>query len=404
MNNRESRNLALVALVCLACLPPAMLAWLVNLELAVRVWAPQFLLLESILPPGWFAWCATVSSDLSTITTLIPLLMLLYPLVQAGRILRRLPANPAFAHTLEADPYPAHFGFFLVMLGLTGTLYGMFMGLYVSGVPELAREAPTADTIRLALERLLAGTATALLSSLAGLVGAFLAARPIPWLFRKLAGITPAESRRTLTETVESLTADLRELGQASRIFAENLRPQMLAGLFERLERQEAAMRALCGGLQAAGGAIENTTRVQQETNAFLKQIAGLETGLRAGLSRFDGLCADVRESARQQSAQSAKFTELAESVQALRACAEEDTRQLQRVALCLEEAGAQSESERRENARRYNELSATLANLAAVTRQSHDALLADQQSLRQALAAYIGAAALRGTDEKRHA
>jgi hypothetical protein len=247
MNNRESRNLALVALVCLACLPPAMLAWLVNLELAVRVWAPQFLLLESSLPPGWFAWCATVSSDLSTITTLIPLLMLLYPLVQAGRILRRLPANPAFAHTLEADPYPAHFGFFLVMLGLTGTLYGMFMGLYVSGVPELAREAPTADTIRLALERLLAGTATALLSSLAGLVGAFLAARPIPWLFRKLAGITPAESRRTLTETVESLTADLRELGQASRIFAENLHPPMLAGLFERLERQEAAMHALCG-------------------------------------------------------------------------------------------------------------------------------------------------------------
>ncbi len=404
MHNRESRNMALVALVCLACLPPALLAWLVNLELAVRVWSPQCLLLERILPPGWFAWCAAVSIDLSTISTLIPLLMLMYPLVQAVRILRRLPANPAFAHALEADPYPAHFGFFLVMLGLAGTLYGMFMGLYVSGVPELAREAPTADTIRLALERLLAGTATALISSLAGLVGAFLAARPIPWLFRKLAGITPAESRRTLTETVESLTADLRELGHAGRVFAENLHPQMLAGLFDRLERQEAAMRALCSGLQAAGGAIENTVRAQQETNAFLKQIAGLETGLRAGLARFDGLCADIHESARQQAEQSAKCQELAEAVQALRARAEEDARQLQRAALCLEEAGAQSAAENRENARRYNEFSATLANLAAVTRQSHDALLADQQALRQALAAYIGGAALMGTEDKRHA
>ncbi len=404
MKNSGSRNMALVALVCLACLPPAMLVWLVNLELAVRVWAPQCLLLERILPPGWFAWCKVVSIDLSTITTLIPLLMLLYPLVQAVRILRRMPANPAFAHTLEADPYPAHFGFFLVMLGLAGTLYGMFMGLYVSGVPELAREAPTADTIRLALERLLAGTATALLSSLAGLVGAFLAARPVPWLFRKLAGITPEESRRTLTETVESLTADLRELGQASRVFAENLRPQTLAGLFERLERQESAMRALCGGLQAAGSAIENAARTQQDTNAYLQKIAGLETGMRAGLARFDGLCADVRESARQQAAQSASFAELAESVQALRKCAEEDARQLQRMTNCLEEAGMQSASENRENARRYNELSATLAGLAAVTRQSHDALQADQQSLRQALAAYIGGAALKEIDDKRHA
>ena len=135
-----------------------------------------------------------------------------------------------------------------------------------------------------------------------------------------------------------------------------------------------------------------------------MNRSATCETGLRAGLASFDGLCADVRESARQQAAQSTKITELAESVQALRACAEEDTRHLQRMALCLEEAGAQSESERRENARRYNELTATLANLAAVTRQSHDALLADQQALRQALAAYIGGAALMGTEDTRHA
>ena len=111
MNNRESRNLALVALVCLACLPPAMLAWLVNLELAVRVWAPQFLLLESSLPPGWFAWCATVSSDLSTITTLIPLLMLLYPLVTGGAHPAAAAGQSGLCAHAGGGPYPAHFGF-----------------------------------------------------------------------------------------------------------------------------------------------------------------------------------------------------------------------------------------------------------------------------------------------------
>ncbi len=54
--------------------------------------------------------------------------MLIFLFVQTFRVLVNQHRHPRFAKRLVADPYPPHFGFFLVMLGLAGTLYGLLSG------------------------------------------------------------------------------------------------------------------------------------------------------------------------------------------------------------------------------------------------------------------------------------
>ena len=245
MNTAPSRrSLLALALACLIPLPFFTGALLVNIEIAIRVFSPTFHVLDRILPQGLYHIWAILSADLSTVSTLIPVLILAIPLGQAIRIVRRLESDPTFAQRLGPDPYPSHFGFFQVMLGLTGTLYGMYIGLDVSGVSELAGQTPTADTIRQSLDRLLGGTATALLSSLVGLIGAFITARPVPWLFGRITGIKADETRQTLTATIERLTDDLRGLSQASRTFADLLNPDTAQAVLQRMDRQEAASPA----------------------------------------------------------------------------------------------------------------------------------------------------------------
>jgi hypothetical protein len=283
----KTRKLPLIA-VCTASfilLIPATIAWLVNLEAAVQIFSPSQHLIAHILPPATFTIFNKIALDLSTVSTFVPLLMLLFLFAQTLRVLRRLKTDPAFAHQLEADPYPPHFGFFLVMLGLAGTLYGLLIGLDISGVSELAEKVPSADSIRSSLDRLLAGTATALLSSLVGLVGAFLAAKPLPWLFRSITGIEADESKRTLSETVERLTEDLRGLSKASRTFAAHLRPESLDGLFARLDRQESAIDQLQQKVSDAVDHLAQIKKGQIETNAKLQKIESLEDAVKALLS-----------------------------------------------------------------------------------------------------------------------
>jgi len=168
------------------------------------------------------------------------------------------------------------------MLGLAGTLYGLLIGLDISGVADLAEKAPSADSIRTSLDRLLAGTATALLSSLVGLIGAFLAAKPIPWLFRAVTGIETDESKRTLSETVERLTEDLRGLSKASRTFAAYLRPESLDGLFAKLDRQENAIEELQKQVATAVTHLSGIQTAQSETNTKLQKIESLEEAVKA--------------------------------------------------------------------------------------------------------------------------
>ncbi len=212
------RRLGVLIVVCWSLLIPSSLAWLVNLELALRLFFPGVRFLEPMIP-----WFALFAADFSTISTLVPVLLFLFPLVMAHRLRRMGAGAGEHVQRLIFDPYPPHFPFFLVMLGLTGTLYGLLIGLDVSGVRELSGEVPSADTIRETLDRLLDGTATALLSSLLGLAGAFLAARPLTWLFHRAAMLPPQDDPPSLSATLQALIDDLQTLGSSTRSFSERL-------------------------------------------------------------------------------------------------------------------------------------------------------------------------------------
>lgn len=275
------RGLKLLCLVCLAGLPPVLAAFAVNIELGLRVFFPGAVWLEHTLPAAWFARLAFFSVDLSTVSTLVPVLLLLYPLVQGLRVLRRPAHDHAFLRNLASDPYPPHFAFFLVMLGLVGTLHGMWIGLRNSGVSGLGEGKATAETIQSTLDLLIGGTATAVLSSLVGIIAAFFAAKPIPWLFRRLIGLQEEEQRHTLSETMAHLTRDLQGLSTASRDFAALLGPAGAQELARRAASIEEAVRA-CGARQdAAQSALMSLLQVQTDAAAQLRRLESVEAALR---------------------------------------------------------------------------------------------------------------------------
>ncbi|MEI6516089.1 MAG: hypothetical protein WCO77_08930 [bacterium] len=283
MNDTPSRRrfLTLLIVACLIPLPFLLGAFLVNVEIGIRVFAPAFHVLDRILPQGLYHIWAVLSADLSTVSTLIPFLIVAIPLVQAIRILKKLESDPTFGQRMGPDPYPSHFGFFQIMLGLTGTLYGMYIGLDISGVSELAGQTPTTDSIRQSLDRLLGGTATALLSSLVGLIGAFITARPVPWLFGRIVGVKADETRQTLTATIERLTDDLRGLSQASRTFTDILNPQTAQTLLAKLDSQEAATREIGTRLNSITTLLETLNHgqaIQARQLQVLENLAGIAT------------------------------------------------------------------------------------------------------------------------------
>ena len=122
-------------------------AWLVNLEVAVKAIAPGWAGFIGPDPHGLLKLLVFLSGDLSTVSTFVPLLLFFFPFVQSVRILRRPYDDTASIHAMQALPYPAHFPFFLVMLGLTGTLYGLWIGLSVSGVSSMTQGMPDAEEL-----------------------------------------------------------------------------------------------------------------------------------------------------------------------------------------------------------------------------------------------------------------
>ena len=198
-----------------------MIAWLVNLEIALQVIFPDLTLIDSLVPILLYDWFAWLSADLSTISTLVPLLLALFPCIQCWRVLKA--GNDELARReISSDPYPENFSYFLVMLGLAGTLYGLFIGLDVSGVKELGEKEQQIGNINESLDQLLGGTATALLSSLLGLIGAFSCCRPLTWIFQWATELNE-EEEQGLSETIKKLVGDMQKLGDASRVFGDRL-------------------------------------------------------------------------------------------------------------------------------------------------------------------------------------
>ncbi len=357
----QRRSLMLLALAFLLPLPFCLGAFLVNIEIALRLFIPGLHFFDLLLPSSLYRIWALLSADLSTVSTLIPVMILAIPLGQIVRILRRQEADPTFAQRLGPDPYPSHFGFFQVMLGLTGTLYGMYIGLDVSGVNELAGQAPTADSIRQSLDRLLGGTATALLSSLVGLIGAFITARPVPWLFGRVTGVKADETRQTLTATIERLTDDLRGLSQASRTFTDYLNPATADQVLQRMDRQEVATREACAKLEAIGQQLE---LLNQRQSIQERQLAALETLATVAVAARDKL-----EQANLTLAAMAQNQALAAERLARLDSMEQVIRSLGPI---LEASNGQ------------------VGQLLEAERQGHERIKRDQDALRGALTAYL--------------
>lgn len=360
MTRIPGRRLTILIRACLPGLLFSLALWLINLEMAVRVFVPGWRLLEHLLPAAAFGSGQAFSADLSTISTLVPVLLFAFPLVQAWRVRRALPRDPEFAMHLEADPYPPHFAFFLVMLGLVGTLYGMMIGLDLSGVSDLAGEPLSQDAIRRSLDRLLGGTATALLSSLVGILGAFAAARPMAWLFRRAAGLQPDALRRGLSETVSQLTGDLYALGAASRSFTELLNPAAAQSVLDRMDAQSAALEALTRQVSGTHARLERLETVLADG---VKALAEVASAMRGDLQR-SALAAE------------AAVGQLAE----LKGEAQSSNRELA--------------SARADAAARHAAGMETAGALLGEARAGRACLEQDRESRRKALSAYIGEAA----------
>ena len=220
-NEKYLSKTQLLFVVSLCTLFFSAVAWLVNLEIALQVIFPDLTFIDSLVPILIYDWFAWLSADLSTISMLVPLLLALFPCIQCWRVLKA-GNNELVRRKISSDPYPENFSYFLVMLGLAGTLYGLFIGLDVSGVKELGEKDQQIGNINESLDQLLGGTATALLSSLLGLIGAFLAARPLTWIFQWATDLHE-EEELGLSETIEKLAGDMQKLGDASRAFGERL-------------------------------------------------------------------------------------------------------------------------------------------------------------------------------------
>ena len=324
MASRRNFSLTLTALSSLLLLVPLSLIWLVNLDAAIVSFHPDWSGLSAGLPEGIAEPARMLAADLSTVSTLVPVLMFLFPLLMALRIISKQRIDPDYIHRIQWDPYPPQFPFFLVMLGLTGTLYGLFIGLDVSGVSELGQASASAESIRATIDRLLDGTATALLSSLVGLIGAFLAARPFTWLFRRLAFIPPQEDHQPLSETLAVLNRDLMELSHSSREFSEQLGggavediAAAVVGIRDSLQFVNSALTSISDRL---GGLAEINSKMLERMAALdsleklqaleqLDRLAAIESEMKTVGSRVEQAADSIEQLRREEQSAAADLS-----------------------------------------------------------------------------------------------
>ena len=282
----------LLFVLLLPLLGAAVVAWLVNLEIALQTFIPGLIIISDLLPVGICQELVWLSADLSTISTLVPVLLFLFPCLYSWRVLQ---AGNDFAQrqAIPSDPYPLNFPYFLVMLGLAGTLYGLLIGLDVSGVKNLGEDGQTVDKIKDSLDQLLGGTATALLSSLLGLIGAFLAAKPLTWIFQWATELSDDENL-SLTETIERLVGDMHSLGDASRAFGERLDGTSIQDVPNTLVEIKGELAGLKEELARANQRIEGLGESQKQGQEMLAPLQ--ELGRLGNLESLLGRIGDAHE------------------------------------------------------------------------------------------------------------
>lgn len=398
MTRAPGRRLALLLLVCGIGLLFTVSLWLVNLEIAIRVFAPGWQRLETLLPASWFSFGQLFAVDLSTISTLVPVLLFLFPLVQGWRVWRQQAHDSEFVNNLEADPYPPHFAFFLVMLGLVGTLYGLMIGLDLSGVADLAGEPLSQDAIRRSLDRLLGGTATALLSSLVGILGAFAAARPMAWCFRRAIGIKPDVRRRGLSETINRVTGELDELGKASRTFSRILNPETAEFMLAQFEAQSTALQSLSSQIHTSNQYLERlVTQIDNSAQATAKTFNGLQSALErtamATESVDEKLTALNRLTTAGNDDRSTLMTETAEGNrqrETLLTSLSEANQQLSRLETTATQCNRELSEARADAEKQHEQVQQTTNAILNETKAGRDAFERDHESRKLALSTYI--------------
>ncbi|MGF1452424.1 MAG: hypothetical protein ACFB21_10170 [Opitutales bacterium] len=194
----------LIAIVSTVLFVLSLAAWIINL-------AVTFGAMSDDSPLGF------LGADRSTVSTLVFVLAFLFPMWKAIRYIVGQSKDPdAAVERLDTSPYPPNFVFFLVMLGLTGTLFGLLIGINPGEIRSVAGEATAAETGQV-INNLLVGAATALLSSLWALIVAFLAASPFREVWEWAAALPVKDEDLTLSQVLQQLTSDLRSLSAANR-------------------------------------------------------------------------------------------------------------------------------------------------------------------------------------------
>jgi hypothetical protein len=274
--------LTAVSVVCTALSLFFLLLWVVNLEAAIQLFFADTRFLSRILPAAALRIGEACAADLSSVSTLVPLLMFAFPAFQGFRALVRLRAEEDDG--LLWRPYPPHFAFFLIMLGLTGTLYGLLIGLQSSGVEALAASGLSGKAVQDSVQRLLSGTATAVLSSLVGLVGAFIAARPLSWVFCQSLPLDIAEELpEDLEATVDRLCEGLGRMDRTVREVTRSLEPLPLDQLAQQLGRLESqnndlvdGINKMCSVLERCAEGLSVAEGVEQRMAQVVTELSGV--------------------------------------------------------------------------------------------------------------------------------
>ena len=204
-NPARRGRLLIVIFVSAVFLITSVVAWIVNVEIGLQAILQHPTFLKSLIPGPIFRAFTPYGADLSTVTTFVGVLVFLYPILHGFKIIGTETNDPEKLSHMDPDPYPSQFVLFMVLLGLAGTLYGMLIGLQVSGVGAMAEGEVAGGDIVLSIKNLLNGISTAILSSLAGLVGAFIAASPITRIFYWAACVDEEEEEIDLLEALKNL-------------------------------------------------------------------------------------------------------------------------------------------------------------------------------------------------------
>ena len=244
--------------------------WLINIEFAIRLFHPEFSMILRYIPTSIFHILELLSSDFSTVSTLIPVLICLFPIVS----LNKLEKNNT--EITETFPYPENFPFFLVMLGLAGTLYGLLIGLDSSGLSALDSETSGAPEIRETIDRLLDGTATALLSSLVGIIGAFIVVKPVPMIFQTFLHIKDDEEN-DIEQVIENLTTQFANLNKVVENFSETIERYNDTNIPQNIQNIEKAFFKLLEQQSINTEFLQHIHKQQELTNTLLEPLANLE-------------------------------------------------------------------------------------------------------------------------------